>query len=121
MAPRKPAKPAPAPQTYVERLEAHEQKQKKIRAVLAAVMFAVAGFILYHDLTDVPPVPPPNDLGYYEGPWVNKSGDLVSGDGKIIERDYHGIAARRARKDNRLMIRAGVSKAAFPESFRLAP
>lgn len=44
-----------------------------------------------------PPTPEPNFSGYYEGPWVNKNGDLVSGDGKIIKQGYGVPAGGPAR------------------------
>lgn len=80
-------------------------------------MFAVAGVLFFHSLSPAPP-PAPNFSGYYDGPWVNKSGALVDGDGTILQEDYRNMAAKRAQ-NNRSVSRGGVSKASF--SSRLVP
>jgi len=78
--------------SYDERLAVSDKKQQRVQATLACVMFAVAGWLFYwnHQMADIPPKP--NATGYYEGPWVNKRGDLVGGDGKILQKNYRRTA-----------------------------
>ena len=81
--------------TYVsfdERLAASDKKQQRVQTTLACVMFLTAGWLFYwnYHMSTIPPKP--NATGYYEGPWVNKRGDLVSGDGKIVQKNYRRTA-----------------------------
>jgi len=74
--------------TYDERLERFEKRQNRIRVGIFCTLCSVAGFLFWRNANYVAPLPEPNYAGYYEGNWVNKSGDLVSGTGELIQRDY---------------------------------
>ncbi|MBC8136000.1 MAG: hypothetical protein H8F28_08965 [Fibrella sp.] len=74
--------------TYDQRLERFDQRQTRIRIGLMCFLFAGAGFFFWRNWEYNPPTPEPNFAGYYAGPWVNKSGDLVSGDDKVIKQGY---------------------------------
>lgn len=69
-------------------LAQQDKKQERIQLTLACLMFSVAiGItVMVRKIEDIPPKP--NFSGYYEGPWVNKNGDLIGTDGKIIKQGY---------------------------------
>ena len=111
-----PTEPAPF-RAWFGRLAAREGRGRRAQVGLSGAMFAVAGLLFFHSLSPAPP-PEPNFSGYYDGPWVNKSGELVGGDGTVLQEDYRGMKAQRTRNTHSGLHR-GVSKIAL--SSRLAP
>jgi hypothetical protein len=71
-----------------------QQTQGKVRlvCVLFAAAFAIA--LGYWWMDQVPPEP--NFSGYYEGPWVNKRGQLVAADGTILRKVYNSTSKSEA-------------------------
>lgn len=86
-----PTKSADIVLSYEQRLERFDRRQTRIRVGLLCVLFGTAGFFFWRNSVYEAPTPEPNFAGYYEGPWVNKNGDLI-GDGKLVKRAY-GVPA----------------------------
>ncbi len=78
--------------SYDQRLERFDKRQTRIRIGIMFVLFGTAGFIFWRNSDYQPPTPEPNFSGYYEGPWVNKNGDLVSPEGVVLKQGY-GVPA----------------------------
>lgn len=76
----------------LERLERFDRRQTRIRVGIFCLLSAMAAFFFWRNAGYEPPMPEPNYSGYYAGPWVNKNGDLISDDGKVIKRGY-GVPA----------------------------
>ena len=85
------------PISYEERLEQVEKRSKRVRVTVACAGILLAGYLFYYNENKTEPPPPPSSGGYYTGPWVNKNGDLVGDDGKILEKDYRGRTVRKAQ------------------------
>jgi len=71
-----------------------QQTRGKVLLVCAlfAAAFAIAVGFWWTD--QIPPEP--NYSGYYEGPWVNKRGQLVAADGTILRKVYNGTSKNEA-------------------------
>ena len=70
--------------------EAVHAKQGRGKATFVGLLFATAFAISIGSWWLEQAPPEPNYSGYYDGPWVNKRGELVSADGHVLKKVYTG-------------------------------
>lgn len=76
-------------QQHREQEAEDEQKRENNRQIARLVcLFVIAGAITMVARWYEGMPPEPNYAGYYDGDWVNKRGQLVSSDGKVLQDKY---------------------------------